>query len=164
MRDTFAANAIRPAAALNLARIRPAQPIDRQRMFCPCACGSVHALLVASSCKSVACRPASHRSRDKARRRGREPAHYKGSRTHGQSLATRPINEKLCGDDTRVATPLTRISHRTGFLREGGEVQVTESRRDRRLSVAGGRKTACNATKRRIPTSVGILCLLRQAS
>ena len=59
---------------------------------------------------------------------------------------------------------LARISHRTGFLREGGEVQVTESRRDRRLSVAGGRKTACNATKRRIPTSVGILCLLRQAS
>src|ERR1039458_22636 len=59
---------------------------------------------------------------------------------------------------------VARISHRTGFLREGGEVQVTESRRDRRLSVAGGRKTACNATKRRIPTSVGILCLLRQAS
>src|ERR1019366_5822028 len=62
------------------------------------------------------------------------------------------------------STQLTRISHRTGFLREGGEVQVTESRRDRRLSVAGGRKTACNATKRRIPTSVGIHCLLRQAS
>src|ERR1022692_2529534 len=39
---------------------------------------------------------------------------------------------------------IARISHRTGFLREGGEVQVTESRRDRRLSVAGGRKTACN--------------------
>src|ERR1017187_8658494 len=64
----------------------------------------------------------------------------------------------------RALSRLTRISHRTGFLREGGEVQVTESRRDRRLSVAGGRKTACNATKRRIPTSVGILCLLRQAS
>src|ERR1017187_7369192 len=64
----------------------------------------------------------------------------------------------------RTPAALARISHRTGFLREGGEVQVTESRRDRRLSVAGGRKTACNATKRRIPTSVGILCLLRQAS
>src|ERR1019366_2000070 len=64
----------------------------------------------------------------------------------------------------RPVLALARISHRTGFLREGGEVQVTESRRDRRLSVAGGRKTACNATKRRIPTSVGILCLLRQAS
>src|ERR1035438_2240130 len=52
-------------------------------------------------------------------------------------------------------TALARISHRTGFLREGGEVQVTESRRDRRLAVAGGRKTACNATKRRIPTYRG---------
>src|ERR1022692_4085982 len=57
--------------------------------------------------------------------------------------------------DGMARTGLARISHRTGFLREGGEVQVTESRRDRRLSVAGGRKTACNATKRRIPTSVG---------
>src|ERR1039457_5433592 len=66
--------------------------------------------------------------------------------------------------DVASTSGLTRISHRTGFLREGGEVHVTESRRDRRLSVAGGRKTACNATKRRIPTSVGILCLLRQAS
>src|ERR1039458_9212581 len=59
---------------------------------------------------------------------------------------------------------LARISHRTGFLWEGGEVQVTESRRDRRLSGGGGRKTACNATQRRIPTSVRILCSLRQAS
>jgi len=65
-------------------------------MFCPFACGSVHVLWSPSYCKSVACRPASHRSRDKARRRREERAtHYKESRTHGQSLATRPIQRKI---------------------------------------------------------------------
>src|ERR1039457_3832560 len=84
----------------------------------------------------------------------------------GAQTSTFPLPTNQCPAFSRryANLNLARISHRTGFLREGGEVQVTESRRDRRLSVAGGRKTACNATKRRIPTSVGILCLLRQAS
>src|ERR1039458_10319386 len=55
-----------------------------------------------------------------------------------------PVNVADDSSDPAWLPELTRISHRTGFLREGGEVQVTESRRDRRLSVAGGRKTACN--------------------
>src|ERR1039458_2368748 len=154
------------ARAAMLAAIAESRPFKRFlglfccSMRCAVACESIPQLLIGFEESSASC------VRDAGQANWFFYRNYTTGAESQQSSGPKQNQGNACERTAGCSLfqGLARISQRTGFLREGGEVQVTESRRDRRLSVAGGRKTACNATKRRIPTSVGNLCLLRQAS